>query len=310
MCDQGKNTKRESAEAFLVQSETSEHKGAEEESTETFNVQDQSLERANSEKETAETFNAQDETLEQRDTAKVSVGTFSVSDEASEQTNTEKVTAETFTVRDETSDQTDTEKVEASEPGSNKPENQEHPMAAGDDGVFQDDAKAPTDGLEGKPRTWRSAPPSPISLSDSLLSLHTEQFLDLLSTAQTRRLEEQRAELPPSRPRAKRHFSLPTSRNLSLPSDEKGLLIELHRRRRGSWTGRSLKKKPAPLKIPAQEELYNTIIGHQAQRMEDQRCSPPLPQGAADLFEILFRVQGNRLDEQRVEMPPPLGGAC
>uniref|UniRef100_A0A6I8RR67 Uncharacterized protein n=1 Tax=Xenopus tropicalis TaxID=8364 RepID=A0A6I8RR67_XENTR len=104
-------------------------------------------------------------------------------------------------------------------------------------------------------------------LSASLLSLHTEQFLDLLSTAQTRRLEEQRAELPPPRPRAKRHFSLPTSRNLSLPTDDKGL-------------------------------------------PHNYRCSPPLPQSAADLFEILFRVQGNRLDEQRVEMPPPLGGAC
>ncbi|KAE8585208.1 hypothetical protein XENTR_v10021246 [Xenopus tropicalis] len=341
MSDQGKNTKRESADAFFVQGETLEHRGALEESAETFVVQDQTIERPHSEKQTAETFSAQHETSEDKSTAKefagtsnvpcetleqaekATVETFIVPDETSEQTDMEKVTAETFIVRDKTSEQTDTEQVtveiffvqdEASEPGSNKPQIQEPSMAAGNDTVFQDDVKASTDGLEGKPRTWRSAPPSPISerrgLSASLLSLHTEQFLDLLSTAQTRRLEEQRAELPPPRPRAKRHFSLPTSRNLSLPTDDKGLLIELHRRRGGSWTGRSLRKKPAPLKIPAQEELYNTIIGHQAQRMEDQRCSPPLPQSAADLFEILFRVQGNRLDEQRVEMPPPLGGAC
>uniref|UniRef100_A0A8C5PUF7 Uncharacterized protein n=1 Tax=Leptobrachium leishanense TaxID=445787 RepID=A0A8C5PUF7_9ANUR len=83
-------------------------------------------------------------------------------------------------------------------------------------------------------------------------------------TVQTRRLEEQRAELPPACPRQTRHFSVPSYRQLSLP-----------------------------------EELYNTILGHQAQRMEDQRSSPPLPSSAADLFEILFRVQGNRMDEQR-----------
>ncbi|OCT67849.1 uncharacterized protein LOC108698553 [Xenopus laevis] len=325
MTDQDQTTRRESEGAFHVQSETSEHRCAGEESTETFIVQGRSLERTNSENQTAETFSARYETSEQRDTAKVFVGTFIGPDETSEETFTlrDETSEETFTVRDETSDQMDTEKVtgeayfvqdEASEPGNKEPHDQELPMAAENEGVFQDNAEAPTDGLEGRSRTWRSAPPSPISerrgLSASLLSLHTEQFLDLLSTAQTRRLEEQRAELPPSRPRAKRHFSLPTTRNLSLLSDEKGLLLELHRRRRGSWTGRSLRKKPAPLKIPAQEELYTTIIGHQAQRMEDQRCSPPLPQGAADLFEMLFRVQGNRLDEQRVEMPSPLGGAC
>ncbi|KAG8451039.1 hypothetical protein GDO86_003354 [Hymenochirus boettgeri] len=143
-----------------------------------------------------------------------------------------------------------------------------HRITDEEDSAFTDDVKPSTDGLEEKPRTWRSAPPTPISerrgISSSLLSLHTEQFLDLLSTAQTRRLEEQRAEFPPQNSRPKRHFSLPVSRNLSLPSDERGLLMELHRRRGGSWTGRSLKKKPPPLKIPAQEELYNTIIGHQA----------------------------------------------
>ncbi|XP_053577983.1 G-protein-signaling modulator 3 [Bombina bombina] len=176
------------------------------------------------------------------------------------------------------------------------------------------DVRVSRDSLEERPRAWRSAPPSPANerrgISTSLLSLHTEEFLELLSTAQTRRLEEQRAEFPPPAPRKSRHRSVPSLRHFSLPSDEKGLVLELQRRRGGSWVGRSQRKKPPTIKIPAQEELYSTIIGHQAQRMEDQRCSPPIPQAAADLFEILFRVQGNRLDEQRVDLPSALGGAC
>ncbi|XP_077339936.1 G-protein-signaling modulator 3 [Lithobates pipiens] len=165
-----------------------------------------------------------------------------------------------------------------------------------------------------KPRAWRSAPPSPScerrGLSASVLSLHTEEFFDLLSTAQTRRLDEQRALLPERVLQPKRHFSMPNYRQFSLPSDERGIVTELQRRRGGSWAGRSRRKKPPCIKIPAQEELYNTILGHQSERMNDQRSSPPIPQAAADLFDILFRVQGNRLDEQRVELPATLKGAC
>ncbi|XP_053328440.1 G-protein-signaling modulator 3 [Spea bombifrons] len=183
-----------------------------------------------------------------------------------------------------------------------------------DESVFYDNARVSRGSQEERPRAWKSAPPSPASerrgISGSLLSLNTEEFLELLSTVQTRRFEEQRAELPPLRPRHTRHFSFPSYRQLSLPSDEKGILVELRRRRGGSLTRKSYKKKLPTLNIPAQEELYNTILGHQAERMEDQRCSPPIPQSAADLFEILFRVQGNRMDEQRVELPPPLANAC
>ncbi|KAM8952770.1 G-protein-signaling modulator 3 [Pelodytes ibericus] len=202
------------------------------------------------------------------------------------------------------------------DPNSQDQPLQKSPEPNEDESVFQDDddTKASTACLEERTRPWKSAPPSPASerrgISSSLLSLHTEAFLELLSTVQTRRLDEQRAELPPARPRPTRHFSFPNYRNLSLPSDEKGILTELQRRRGGSWAGRSYKKKPPTIKIPAQEELYNTILDHQAQRMEDQRCSPPLPQSATDLFEILFRVQGSRMDEQRVELASPLENAC
>ncbi|XP_075692583.1 G-protein-signaling modulator 3 [Rhinoderma darwinii] len=180
--------------------------------------------------------------------------------------------------------------------------------------VFLDNASACTEIVGDGQRPWRSAPPSPScerrGLSASVLSLHTEEFLELLSTAQTRRLDEQRALLPDEVPPPKRHSSVRNYRQFSLPSDEKGIVTELQRRRGASWTGRSRRKKPPSIKIPAQEELYNTILGHQSQRMNDQRSSPPIPQAAADLFEILFRFQGNRLDEQRVEMPEALGGAC
>ncbi|XP_071980947.1 G-protein-signaling modulator 3 [Engystomops pustulosus] len=180
--------------------------------------------------------------------------------------------------------------------------------------VFLDNASASTDVVGAGHRPWRSAPPSPSGerrgLSASVLSLHTEEFLELLSTAQTRRLDEQRALLPDRVLPPKRHLSMPTYRNFSLPSDDKGIVSELQRRRRTSWTGRSRRRKPPSIKIPAQEELYNTIMGHQSQRMNDQRSSPPISQAASDLFEILFRLQGNRLDEQRVELPEALGGAC
>ncbi|KAG9470613.1 G-protein-signaling modulator 3 [Eleutherodactylus coqui] len=180
--------------------------------------------------------------------------------------------------------------------------------------VFLDNASASTEIVGDGQRPWRSAPPSPScerrGLSASVLSLHTEEFLELLSTATTRRLDEQRALLPEHIIPPKRHFSVPNYRQFSLPSDDKGILTELQRRRRSSWAGRSRRKKPPSIKIPAQEELYTTILGHQSQRMNDQRSSPPIPQAAADLFEILFRLQGNRLDEQRVELPEALGGAC
>lgn len=180
--------------------------------------------------------------------------------------------------------------------------------------VFLEDSSVMAEMAGDGQRPWRSAPPSPScdrrGLSSSVLSLNTEEFLELLSTAQTRRLDEQRAMLPDRVLPPKRHFSMPNYRQFSLPSDEKGIVTELQRRRRTSWAGRSRRKRPPSIKIPAQEELYNTILGHQSQRMNDQRSSPPIPQAAADLFEILFRLQGSRLDEQRTELPEALGGAC
>lgn len=180
--------------------------------------------------------------------------------------------------------------------------------------VFLDDSSVSTEIVGDGQRPWKSAPPSPScerrGLSASVLSLHTEEFFELLSTAQTRRLDEQRAMLPDRVLPPKRHFSMPNYRQFSLPSDDKGIVTELQSRRRASWARRSRRKRPPSIKIPAQEELYNTILGHQSQRMNDQRSSPPIPQAAADLFEILFRLQGSRLDEQRVELPEALGGAC
>ncbi|CAI9542026.1 unnamed protein product [Staurois parvus] len=200
----------------------------------------------------------------------------------------------------------DSHTEEMSPPDSPQPEELES--------VFLDNKSLSRESIGDKPRAWKSAPPSPScerrGLSASMLSLHTEEFFDLLSIAQTRRLDEQRASLPERVLQPKRHFSMPNYRQFSLPLDDRGIVTELQRRRGGSWAGRSRRKKPPSIKIPAQEELYNTILGHQSQRMNDQRSSPPIPQAAADLFEILFRVQGNRLDEQRVELPAPLKGAC
>ncbi|XP_055983725.1 G-protein-signaling modulator 3 [Sorex fumeus] len=144
----------------------------------------------------------------------------------------------------------------------------------GEQGPHQDEHGWPP--VSPTTRPWRSAPPSPprgtrqtvlAPRSASLLSLQTEQLLDLVAEAQSRRLEEQRATFhaPPSPP------------NL-------------------------VRAPPRPLED--REQLYSTILSHQCQRMEAQRSEPPLPPGGQELLELLLRVQGGgRMEEQRSQPP-------
>lgn len=115
----------------------------------------------------------------------------------------------------------------------------------------------------------------------SMTSLQKEEFLDLLATAQARRLDDQRAELEKSSP------VKPKSRSF-----------------RGSLRQLSLVRRPEkPPQVP-KEDLYNMILTTQAQgRLEDQRSRAPGPMDDEDFFSLLLRVQGGRMEEQRTELP-------
>ncbi|XP_034030169.1 uncharacterized protein LOC117513998 [Thalassophryne amazonica] len=117
----------------------------------------------------------------------------------------------------------------------------------------------------------------------SMTSLQTEEFFELVATAQARRLDDQRAQLGTSAPPKRKSRSF-----------------------RGSLKQLSIVKKPAPVPVPT-EDLYNMIRITQAQgRMEDQRSRAPGPMDDEDFFSLLLRVQGGRMDEQRTEFPQML----
>lgn len=120
----------------------------------------------------------------------------------------------------------------------------------------------------------------------SMTSLQTEEFFELVATAQARRLDDQRALLS----------SLPKSRTRSL---------------RGSIKQLTFVRRPAPAPAPdpkpapaPKEDLYNMILTTQAQgRLEDQRSRAPGPMDDEDFFSLLLKVQGGRMEEQRTELP-------
>ncbi|XP_042540361.1 G-protein-signaling modulator 3 [Dipodomys spectabilis] len=158
-----------------------------------------------------------------------------------------------------------------------RPQEEPQEEEAGEQGHPQDEQRGWAT-LNSTTRPWRSAPPSPPlrgthlaalgPRSASLLSLQTELLLDLVAEAQSRRLEEQRA-----------NFHTPQSPQSLAPAP------------------------PRPLED--KEQLYSTILSHQCQRMEAQRSEPPLPPGGQELLELLLRVQGGgRMEEQRSRPPP------
>uniref|UniRef100_A0ABM5FH34 G-protein-signaling modulator 3 n=1 Tax=Pogona vitticeps TaxID=103695 RepID=A0ABM5FH34_9SAUR len=56
----------------------------------------------------------------------------------------------------------------------------------------------------------------------------------------------------------------------------------------------------------SEDQLYDTILAHQSQRLEDQRTEPPIPVGVQDLLDLLLRAQGTRMEDQRSTLPPSL----
>ncbi|XP_072500308.1 G-protein-signaling modulator 2 isoform X2 [Notamacropus eugenii] len=116
------------------------------------------------------------------------------------------------------------------------------------------------------------------SLSVSIVSPHTDEFLDLLASSQSRRLDDQRASFS----------NLPGLR--LTPSNNQSVLGHLIA---------NDSKEP-------DDDFFDILVKCQGSRLDDQRCAPPpaATKGPTvpdeDFFSLILRSQAKRMDEQRV----------
>ncbi|XP_026710238.1 G-protein-signaling modulator 2 isoform X3 [Athene cunicularia] len=132
-----------------------------------------------------------------------------------------------------------------------------------------------------------STPPKTMrkSFSTSAVSPHTDEFLDLLASSQSRRLDDQRAS-----------FS-------NLP----GLRFNQHNRQ--SVLGHLMAGNNREL----DDDFFDILIKCQGSRLDDQRCAPPSSAKGPtvpdeDFFSLILRSQAKRMDEQRVHLPSSIKG--
>ncbi|XP_078501986.1 G-protein-signaling modulator 3 [Lissotriton helveticus] len=173
----------------------------------------------------------------------------------------------------------------------------------------------------GDDRPWQSAPATPTIerrtvFFPSTMSLQTEEFFDLVAWAQANRLNDQRADFlepdlpvlvlaapPPGKKMAAEQKAADEVRKKSEKEEEEK---EKEKKKRFKQSRRFSTGSPGrPTQAP-DEALYNMILIHQAERIEEQRSDPPIPAAAEDLFELLLRLQGARMEEQRTELPVAL----
>lgn len=111
-----------------------------------------------------------------------------------------------------------------------------------------------------------------------MVSPNTDEFLDLLASSQSRRLDDQRASFS----------NLPGLRLTQ--SNTQSVLDRL--RTKGS-------QEP-------DEDFFDILVKCQGSRLDDQRCAPPpaTTKGPTvpdeDFFSLILRSQAKRMDEQRV----------
>ncbi|KAI1232188.1 G-protein-signaling modulator 1 [Lamprotornis superbus] len=114
-------------------------------------------------------------------------------------------------------------------------------------------------------------------VSTLMASPQTEEFFDLIASSQSRRLDDQRANVG----------NLP---GLRITHNNLG-----HLRVEGDA------QEPG-------DEFFNMLMKCQSSRIDDQRCAPPdsIPRGPTmpdeDFFSLIQRVQAKRMDEQRVDL--------
>ncbi|XP_020945757.1 G-protein-signaling modulator 2 isoform X3 [Sus scrofa] len=131
---------------------------------------------------------------------------------------------------------------------------------------------ASTAGSSTPPRMMLKTP------SASVVSPNTDEFLDLLASSQSRRLDDQRAS-----------FS-------NLPG------LRLTQNNNQSLLGHLMTKDS---KEP-DEDFFDILVKCQGSRLDDQRCAPPpaATKGPTvpddDFFSLILRSQAKRMDEQRV----------
>ncbi|XP_074762835.1 G-protein-signaling modulator 2 isoform X3 [Athene noctua] len=137
------------------------------------------------------------------------------------------------------------------------------------------------------PVATSSTPPKTMrkSFSTSAVSPHTDEFLDLLASSQSRRLDDQRAS-----------FS-------NLP----GLRFNQHNRQ--SVLGHLMAGNNREL----DDDFFDILIKCQGSRLDDQRCAPPSSAKGPtvpdeDFFSLILRSQAKRMDEQRVHLPSSIKG--
>ncbi|KAH0618359.1 hypothetical protein JD844_017474 [Phrynosoma platyrhinos] len=122
------------------------------------------------------------------------------------------------------------------------------------------------------------------SFSISVVSPHTDEFLDLLVSSQSRRLDDQRASAS------------------NLP----GLRLNQHNSQ--SVLGRLMSSNNGE----PDDDFFDILVKCQGSRLDDQRCAPPpnITKGPTvpddDFFSLILRSQGKRMDEQRVLLPSGL----
>uniref|UniRef100_A0A8C8R9P3 G-protein-signaling modulator 2 n=1 Tax=Pelusios castaneus TaxID=367368 RepID=A0A8C8R9P3_9SAUR len=128
-----------------------------------------------------------------------------------------------------------------------------------------------------------STPPKTMrkSFSSSMVSPHTDEFLDLLASSQSRRLDDQRASFN------------------NLP----GLRLNQHNSQ--SVLGHLMASNNGE----SDDNFFDNLIKCQGSRLDDQRCAPPstTTKGPTvpdeDFFSLILRSQAKRMDEQRVILP-------
>nr|XP_014346394.1 PREDICTED: G-protein-signaling modulator 1 [Latimeria chalumnae] len=116
-----------------------------------------------------------------------------------------------------------------------------------------------------------------ISQSSLLVSPQTEEFFDLIASSQSRRLDDQRANVG------------------TLPG------LRITHNNLGHLWAEGDPQEPG-------DEFFNMLMKCQSSRIDDQRCAPPdpVPKGPTmpdeDFFSLIQRVQAKRMDEQRVDL--------
>ncbi|XP_060630569.2 G-protein-signaling modulator 2 isoform X1 [Anolis sagrei] len=143
---------------------------------------------------------------------------------------------------------------------------------------FQDGKRLTATGSSTPSRTLKK------SFSTPMVSPHTDEFLDLLVSSQSRRLDDQRASAS------------------NLP----GLRLNQHNSQ--SVLGHLM----ASSNSEPDEDFFDILVKCQGSRLDDQRCPPPpnITKGPTvpdeDFFSLILRSQGKRMDEQRVFLPSGL----